>query len=203
MEENGEKFTGNELEEDEEKDNEPMKEGENLKGHEFEGEEKERKEIKEGRNLKSNKTTYKVRKQLITLIVLGMCLLSGAGYLFLKTGKTLYQREKTYMVERFKIPKDQNLTFHSFIIPFKENDNFTYISLSITLNLPNKEAERNIMQNKDRLRGVLYDILKEEINRFREVPPIENLKEPIKRGVNEVLSNEKVNDVYIVQYLAS
>ena len=58
------------------------------------------------------------------------------------------------------------------------------------------------MRDKDRLRGRLYDILKEEINRFKEVPSMEDLKGPIKRGIDEALANEKVKEVYIDQFLA-
>ena len=184
------------------KKNKPLKNGENLKNSGNEGEEKESEPIEEGKDLKSNETTHRGRKRLIVLVVLGMCLLSGTGYLFLKVGKPLIQREKTRLVERYDIPKNHNITFHSFIIPFKENDNFTYISLSIILNVPNKEVKRQIMRDKDRLRGRLYDILKEEINRFKEVPSMEDLKEPIKRGIDEALANEKVNEVFIDQFLA-
>ena len=198
----GPKFTGHELDEGEGKESGSIPTGADLKSKEGEGEGKETKPIPEEEDSKSDKKRYKSKKKLTLLIAIGVCFLSGTGYLFLKFGTSLLQNDKTRLIERYDVPKNQNITFHSFVIPFKENSDFTYISLSITFDLPNREVKREILENKDRLRGVVYDVLKAEINRYPEVPPIEKLKGPILEGVNGVLYNDKVKDIYIDQFLA-
>ena len=178
--------------------------GPKFTGHGLdEGEEKETETIPEGEVSKSNKKRYKSKKKLILMTAIGLCFLSGTGYLFLTYGKSLFQNDKTRLIERYDIPNSKNVTFGSFIIPFKENSDFTYISLSITFALPNREIKREILENKDRLRGIVYEVLKEEINRYpAEVPPIGKLKGPILKGVNGVLHNDRVKEIYIDQFLA-
>ncbi|GAG19995.1 unnamed protein product, partial [marine sediment metagenome] len=97
---------------------------------------------------------------------------------------------------------DQLLIFHSFVIPLKENREFTYISLSISFSVPNIELKREMIEKKGRLRGIIYDMLREEMNKVKEIPPLEKLKESITRGVNAALSAGKVNKVYITNFLA-
>ena len=129
----------------------------------------------------------------------------GIGYLYLKwkgSNIPLNQKEGTSQINRLAIPKDQLLIFHSFVIPFKENRGFTYISLSISFNVPNIELKREMIEKKGRLRGIIYDMLREEMNKVKEIPPLEKLKESITRGVNTALSAGKVNKVYITNFLA-
>ena len=59
-----------------------------------------------------------------------------------------------------------------------------------------------MFKNKNQIKGIIYDLLKVEINKIKEVPSIEELKEFIIKGVNKVLSAGKVTEVYVTQFLA-
>jgi flagellar basal body-associated protein FliL len=131
--------------------------------------------------------------------------LTGIGYLYLKGRVSNIRVDKGGKISQFdraEIPKDQLLIFPSFVIPLKENRKFSYISLSIYFNLPNKEVMGEMIEKKGELRGIIYDILRAEINKTEEVPSMPELKGFIVRGVNAALSAGKVNEIYIIKYLA-
>jgi flagellar basal body-associated protein FliL len=153
----------------------------------------------------SSERNYKGKRWILLCIALGLCVLVGLGYLVTKRGRIHVisnQNEKAPQYNRLAIPEDQLLLFHSFIIPFHENKDFTYIAFSISFNVPNKGVRREMMEKKSQLRGMVYDILTQEINRVREVPPLEVLKQVILGGVNAVLSSGMVGEVYIIRFMA-
>ncbi|MBW1856848.1 MAG: hypothetical protein JRI42_01015, partial [Deltaproteobacteria bacterium] len=138
MQENDEKFSGNELDESsmpEDVEAEPISEEMNSKGI---------------------WAKYRGKKGFSLFIALGLCLLIGLGYLYLKEKAfDIPQEEETTQLHRLKIPKDQLLLFHPFVIPLKEKNGFTYISLSISFNVPNKELRREIVAKKEQLRVIM------------------------------------------------
>ena len=201
-EENDERFSGSELEEP------ANEEGESVRVSVVELDEpgdEERELIPEEEKSKGIWGKYREKPRLSLFIAIGLCLLMGIGYLYLK-GKIFNiivdQKGKIPELDRLAIPKDQLLIFPSFVIPFRENKRFSYISLSIYFNLPNKELMREMIEKKGELRGIIYDILRQEINKLKEVPSLEELKGFIIRGVNTALSAGKVNEVYITKFLA-
>ncbi|MBW1672725.1 MAG: flagellar basal body-associated FliL family protein [Deltaproteobacteria bacterium] len=163
----------------------------------------ENESIPEEENSKGTWAKHRGKKRVSLCIALGLCFLIGIGYFYLK-GKAfdILQEEETTQLHRLKIPKDQLLLFHSFVIPLKEKKGFTYISLSISFNVPNKELGREIIAKKEQLRGIMYDILREEINKTEEIPPLEKIKGFLTRRVNMALSGGKVNEIYITKFLA-
>ena len=88
---------------------------------------------------------------------------------------------------RFPILKEETITFDPFIVPFRENKRFTYISLSFVFSLPNKEISRVMSRKRDCIRGILYEIFTEEINRANKISTIHHLKEIIIRTANRAL----------------
>jgi flagellar basal body-associated protein FliL len=148
---------------------------------------------------------YKGKRWLLLCSALGLCLLVGVGYLFLKNewlAVTSNQYEGDPQSSILAIPEDRLLVFHSFVIPFHEDKGFTYISFSISFNVPNKELKEEMIGKKSQLRGIIYDIVTQEINRIKKVPSLEVLKEVILRGVNTVLSSARVDEVYITKFVA-
>jgi flagellar basal body-associated protein FliL len=148
---------------------------------------------------------YRAKGLLSLLIAVGMSLFLGIGYIYLKDDNFELNNKKLDLVpERkvFPISKGESITFSSFIVPFKENKRFTYISLSIVISLPNKEMRNEMSGKKDHLRGILYDMFKEEINRENGIPPIGHLKKSIIRTVNGVLSVGEIKEVFVTQFLA-
>jgi flagellar basal body-associated protein FliL len=142
---------------------------------------------------------------LFILILTGISLLLVFGYFHLKYDLLGLNNKKIEALpekRHFPIFKEETITFDSFIVPFRENKKFTYISLSIVFRLPNKEIRREISRKREYLRGILYDMFTEEINRVNNIPPIDHLKESIIRTVNRALSTGAVKEVFITQFLA-
>jgi flagellar basal body-associated protein FliL len=139
------------------------------------------------------------------VIAIGVSLFLGIGYIYVKPNNLKLNNKKLDIVpERkvFPIPKGESVTFDSFIVPFKKNTRFTYISLSIVISLPNNEVRNEMTRKRDRIRGILYDMFIEEVNRENKIPPIDHLKKSIIRTVNRVLSVGVVKEVFVTQFLA-
>ncbi|MBU0986739.1 MAG: hypothetical protein KKH68_05745 [Proteobacteria bacterium] len=134
---------------------------------------------------------------LLGCLVIGIGLLAGAGYYFLKNNNAV-----TLLVQRSPIPAEQSLVFDFFVIPLKANTRFTYVSLSVSFKSRNQELIKEMTEKKDYFRGRLYEILNEEINKLTEVPPLDQLKLLIVGGVNRILLKGKVNNAYMMNYLA-
>ncbi len=185
MQENDDQFSGDELDESPKSIDE------------------ETESISEEMNSKGIWAKHSGKKSVSLCIALGLCLLIGIGYFYLKEETyDMPQEEETTQLHRLKIPEAQLLIFPSFVIPLKEKKGFTYISLSISLNVPNKELREEIIAKKEQLRGIIYDILREEINKTEEIPPLEKIKGFLTTRVNMALSAGKVNEIYITKFLA-
>ena len=215
-----ERFSGDELDESEDEESESVQ----VSGDELdESEDEESESVPEKEDSKSTERKYGGKKRLSLVVAIGLCLLTGIGYFYLKEKKypisvnqqevnqklnfAINQKEdnhkeKTIQINRLGIPKDQLLIFQPFVIPFSENKEFTYFSLSISFNVPNKEIKREIIEKRNQLRGIIYDILREEMNKIKDIPPLDKLKSLIIRGINMTLSAGKVNEVYITKFLA-
>ena len=213
MQENDEQFSGDKLDEPGDEESKATPEEEQVSGDELdesggeldEPEDEESESIREEGHSKSIERKFREKKRLLLCIAIGLCLFIGIGYLYLKWKRSnipLNQKEETRQVNRLAIPEAQLLIFPSFVIPFKENRGFTYISLSISFNVPNKELKREMMEKKGQLRGIIYDMLREEIHKEKEIPSLKKLKECIIRAVNMTLSAGNVSEVYISKFLA-
>jgi flagellar basal body-associated protein FliL len=204
---NNDRVSGGELDVPGEEQRESVPEDGQVSGDELdEPGEEERESVPEDEGPKGIWERYRGKTRLSLFIAIGLCLLTGIGYLYLKgrvSNITVDKGGKIPQFDRLGIPKDQLLIFPSFVIPLiKENRKFTYISLSIYFNLPNKEIMGEMIEKKGELRGIIYDILREEINKTEKVPSMPELKGFIVRGVNAALSAGKVNEIYITKYLA-
>ena len=161
------------------------------------------KELNESKNKKSKalpkeKNKSKGKKKLFLFFVTGICLLAGGVYYF---SQNKNEKEITSLAKTFPISHDQSFILDSFIIPFKGNQRITYISLNISFKLSNRELMGEMLEKKDQLRGIIYDILGEEINKVKDAPSIQKLKELIIRGVNKVLAAGEVSEAIITDFL--
>ncbi|MCK5570975.1 MAG: flagellar basal body-associated FliL family protein [Spirochaetes bacterium] len=161
------------------------------------------KELNESKNKKSKalpkeKNKSKGKKKLFLFFVTGICLLAGGVYYF---SQNKNEKEITSRVKTFPISHDQSFILDSFIIPFKGNQRITYISLNISFKLSNRELMEEMLEKKGQLRGIIYDILGEEINKVKDAPSIQKLKELIIRGVNKVLAAGEVSEAIITDFL--
>jgi flagellar basal body-associated protein FliL len=203
IEEKEEQFSGNELDENDG----------GLSGNELDELETEldkpqdqpSESIPDHESIKIASKIFKGKRQLGMFIAIGVVFLSGIGYYFIK-GKMLpvksNQINGSKQVANFAIPTDQVLVFDSFVIPFRQSTKFSYISLTIAFKLQNRELRGEMIEDKWRLRGIIYEMLSKEINRLNDVPSLEKLKDCIIRAVNGALSMGKINDAYITDLIA-
>jgi flagellar basal body-associated protein FliL len=133
------------------------------------------------------------------------CLLIGVGYLYWERAKPAavpHREKRSTAVGNVGSLNDYMLVFDPFVIPFKGGGEYTYLLLSISLKLPNKQLKREITEVKEQIRGILYDALKEEINKTEDIPSVQELKDFLSEGLDVVLNKGKVDDVYITKFLA-
>ena len=100
----------------------------------------------------------------------------------------------------FPIQNSKSIKFGPFIIPFKEHGKFTYISLSISFELPNKELMGEMLEKSNWIRGIIYNILCENIYVLENVSSLMRLKKFIINNVNDILTSGKVNEAIISDF---
>ncbi len=219
LDESDEDFSGNELDESDESEedilgnelDESDESDEDLLGNESDGNDeglsgnKPGKSISDPQPAKDVAKLFKGKSKLAFLFAFVLVFLSGVGYFFIKINispETSNQKDESKQVEKFVIPKDQIIVLDSFVIPFEQSTKFTYISLAIAFKCQGKELMEEMIREKGRVRGIIYDILSTEINELNDVPPLDSLKDVIIKSVNGFLSAGKINEAYITNLIA-
>lgn len=158
----------------------------------------EKKVFSGNKNIKGNRdyNTWN-RKYFLFCAVVAFFLIGLSSYLFLKP-KNEYIG--TSIVKWFPVGASQYIRFEPFIIPFGEHGKFTYISLSISFELPNKELRDEMIEKNNQLRGIIYNILRQHINILENVSSLTKLKGFIIDGVNGVLTAGKINEAIITDF---
>jgi flagellar basal body-associated protein FliL len=169
--------------------------------------EEEAESVPQQEKLRPGERRQKGRRRIVAGIAIALIALIGigAGYLYLKREKIAVspsQEREPGQTVSISMPEEEVLVLEPFVIPTDGNKDFTYLFLSISIKLPNKEVRREVTEKGGSLRGIVYDTLAREIANTRKVPPLESLKEFIIRGVNGALSSGKISDVFISEFLA-
>ncbi|MBN1225612.1 MAG: hypothetical protein JXA79_01350 [Deltaproteobacteria bacterium] len=95
--------------------------------------------------------------------------------------------------------KHEILSFKSFVIPFKE-ENQTYVSMDISFSVYDKKVKQIIIEKSSWIRALIYDILRKEIIINKGVPLLENMKIIIVDGIIAALPDIKIDKVYITNF---
>lgn len=163
-----------------------------------ESEDKEKKAFFQKKNTKDKPKKHVWKKKAFFYFVTGILLLAGLSlYPLLKT------RQENVWTPRFQwfpIQNSKSIKFELFIIPFREHAKFTYISLSISFELPNKELMDEMIEKNNWIRGIIYNILSENIYVLENVSSLMKLKKFIINGVNNVLTAGKVDKAFITDF---
>jgi flagellar basal body-associated protein FliL len=151
---------------------------------------------KKNTNDQSKKRAWK--KKAFYFFVTGVLVLAGfSAYLLLDNRQEIEWIPK---LKWFPIQNSKCIKLEPFIIPFKEHGKFTYISLSISFELPNKEMRDEMMEKNDWIRGIIYDILEKNIYVLENVSSLMKLKKVIIDNVNKVLTTGEVNKTIITDF---
>jgi flagellar basal body-associated protein FliL len=147
---------------------------------------------------KGIKKKFRATRTLFLLLVAGVCLLVGGSYYFFqhKNREKIPSRSNI-----FPIPHDKTFIFESFILPIQKKQGYTYISLNLLLELSNIKLKGEIVEKKEQLRGIIYDILEQEIHRVEDADALEKLKTLIIRRTNTVLTSGEVREVFITNFM--
>ena len=163
---------------------------------------------KKGKTNKISKK-YPWKRKAVLLFVWGaVVFIVFLSYPFLKIRSPSHLNSATKLeldsvkplVRRFPIQNNHLVSYKSFIIPFGEKGKFTYISLSISFELPNKELMDEMIKKNSRIRGIIYDILNKNIDILKNISSLEKLKELIASSVNSVLTSGKINEPIITDF---
>ena len=163
-----------------------------------ESKDKESKSYTEEKNkFKGWKKKFRGKRTLSLIFVTGMCILAIGSYYFSKNenGKEINSR-----VNIFPVPYDQSFIFESFIIPFQEKKEYTYISLTLSFELSNMELKKEIIEKKDQLRGIIYELLGQGIHMVEDARSLEKVKALILRRVNTILTSGEVSEAIITDF---
>ena len=186
-------ITGNELDEPEDP------EGIIFSGNELkESNDKEYKSYTEEKNKsKGVRKKFKGKRTSSLVFAIGMCLLAMGSYYFSqnKNGKETNSR-----VNIFPVPHDQSFLFESFIIPFQEKEGYTYISLTLSFELSNIGLKQEIIEKKDQIRGIIYELLEQGIHTVEDVRSLEKVKALILKRANTVLTSGEIREAIITDF---
>lgn len=142
----------------------------------------------------------RTRNAICFLIAAAFCI--GASVFYLGLNGPPGDGVKPLKGEQVRIAQEESITFDSFVIPLNEKSSFAYVSLSISLELPNKELREEMEDRKELLRGVIYDALEREMGRSKDIPQVSNFKILIKKTLNTALTTGELKEVYITHFLA-
>ena len=99
------------------------------------------------------------------------------------------------------IPEVQLIKFDSFVIPYKGRKNYSYISLSASFYLQQEPVRLEIDEKRHLLRGTIYELIRKQTQKTGWDPSLQKLKNLILKAVNRELSAGKVDELYITHYL--
>lgn len=141
---------------------------------------------------------YRWKKRAFFYFIGGTLVLSGISlYPILKnSGKNIWIPQLKW----FPIQNSKTIKFEPFIIPFKEPGKYTYISLSISFELSNKELMDEMIEKNNWIRGIIYNILSENIYVLENISSLMKLKMFIIDGVNNILTAGKVDKAIITDF---
>ena len=163
-----------------------------------ESKDKKKKAFFQKKNTKDKPKKHVWKKKAFFCFVTGTLLLAGLSlYPLLKnrSGHVWIPQLKWFPIQNFK-----SIKFEPFIIPFREHGKFTYISLSISFELPNKELMGEMIEKNNWIRGIIYNVLSENIYVLENVSSLMKLKKFIVNNVNDVLTSGKVDKAIITDF---
>jgi len=149
---------------------------------------------------KSNDTKKQFggKRKLALFFAIGTCLLAGGIYYFSQDNN---EKEVTALVNIFPIPHDTSFTFETFIVPLPEKQGHTYISLNLSFELSNVGLVEEIIKKKEQLRGIIFDVLVQGIDKIEDAHSLKKLRELIVRRANTVLFSGKVSEAIIIDFV--
>ncbi|MBU3948922.1 MAG: hypothetical protein KJ882_08290 [Proteobacteria bacterium] len=137
----------------------------------------------------------------ISGIVILVCLIASCIYFFILRQSEVQDKPITANKISAKI-ENQALVFETFIVPFEGNKYYTYMLVDVSFDVPVSKTRFEMIEKQNELRKIIYDILLNEIGGSKSLPPVIDIKNNIKSGVNAILEKGKIEEVFITKYNA-
>lgn len=139
--------------------------------------------------------------KIIGLVALATCLVAFITYSLVRKEpevKNIPEPDK----EVSAVVEEKALVFEPFIVPFENTKDHTYIIVEVTFDVPDKILHGELLEKRNRLRAIIYDIIINEVKRTETIPSISELKQQIGREINAILENGKINGVFVTNFIA-
>jgi len=230
MDENNDKFTGDELSEeddsgdesfvgDELDENAPEDEldgveldGVELDGDELDGDDNSRKkshahvspEIVPSPPISPGKSRKKkaIQKWVWGMGALIMILLMGVGgFFFIQNRHHDRTADQNFSTVKVAIPPKREIWLNDFLIPLRPEHLYTCVSFSVVIRSWDKAFLQRQPHEKQWIRGVLYDILIDKIQMEEETPSLDKFKEWMIQAVRYELPTSQIDTVDIHNFL--
>jgi flagellar basal body-associated protein FliL len=161
-------------------------------------EDKKKKAFFQKKNTKDKPKKLAWKKKIFFCFVTGTLVLAG-----LSLYPLLKDRQKNVWIPKLKwfpVQNSKSIKFEPFIIPFRGHGKFTYISLSISFELPNKELMDEMIEKNNWIRGIIYNILSKNIYLLENVSSLMKLKQTIIKNVNNILTSGQLDKAFITDF---
>ena len=106
-------------------------------------------------------------------------------------------RDKGAPFHKVVLPEDHQLLLDMFVIPFKRDTGPAFASFGIALHFQGESLRQVLDQERYLVRRIIYDALREEIDRLGEAPSPEALGELVLTTVNRALPAGRIQNVKI------
>jgi flagellar basal body-associated protein FliL len=139
--------------------------------------------------------------RIIGLIALAACLFAFITYSLVRKEPEA-KKIQDHGKEASVVVEERTLAFEPFTVPLENTKDHTYIIVEISFDVPDKKLHSELIEKRNRLRAIIYDIIVNEVRRTEMIPSIEDLKQHINREINQVLESGKINSVYVTNFIA-
>jgi flagellar basal body-associated protein FliL len=151
----------------------------------------------------------KRNRKIVLLTFLGIVCAAAAATIFPHRPIFLHEAKRGQLHEPGRGappgsgPRERHvIKMDSFVIPFDKNPGFTYMILSIAIELPNMRIKREFQHSLSRMREHVYECVRQGMKRVGGPPPVEAIKEEISGAINQALPEGRVNAIFILDYCA-
>jgi flagellar basal body-associated protein FliL len=135
---------------------------------------------------------------MVLVACLGCCIL--ALVIYMSWTKIVPEKEIKPAIVRVVVEKKPLIELNSFVIPgHGKSDN--YISFSVSLKVSDNALLNEVKDNREYLRGKIYDKLCAYLEHQIQMPALETIKSIIENGINDSLSEGKIDSLYITRFL--
>ena len=93
-------------------------------------------------------------------------------------------------------------SMEGFLIPFREKGKYTCLTLNLSLEWSDKNAEKELGPRVEEIRAIIYEALSNRLKETDEVPSAESIKEAVLSAITKVIQRSRIRDVYITRFLA-